>query len=243
MQKEDFKKITQEHINHCKDIIKFNGVCLDVQCENCPFYKYNSINDNEEESCADRGYSTMGLSYEEEDMKLVQSAKEFLQIAYNNFKKQPCEFETANVDDKVWDFLHDFGTIIEKANDRIKVRFNNPLKPDTVYDLYGKIIGTGYPQTLFWNKIEFEKPKPPFDILKLLKQLQTVEFQNGKLNYYLIWNRENNKLHMSFERYFELPNMVYFTNAEEIRKVVDKINLNAISQNDFLQAYNEVFFN
>lgn len=240
MKKEDFKEIKLSHIDIVRNIMKHGGSCFMVNCIDCPFHESNNIDNIK---CHHYGYSSVNTDKEDKDKILFKSAKEFLQIAYNNSKQQPCEFETANVDDEVWDFLYDFGKIIEKTNDKIRVRFNNSLKPDTVYDLYGKIIGTGYPQTLFWNKIEFEKPKPPFDILKLLKQLQTVEFQNGKLNYYLIWNRENNKLHMSFERYFELPNMVYFTNAEEIRKVVDKINLNAISQNDFLQAYNEVFFN
>ena len=83
MKREDFREITEKHIESCKEIIKCNGVCANVNCNECPF---DGLNEIEYNTCGDKGYSTVGISNEEEDKKLLQSAKEFLKLFEGDFK-------------------------------------------------------------------------------------------------------------------------------------------------------------
>lgn len=42
MKKEDFKEITQEHIETCNDIIEMKGHCGGKMCDTCPFHYRNT---------------------------------------------------------------------------------------------------------------------------------------------------------------------------------------------------------
>ncbi len=83
MKREDFREITEKHIESCKDIIKHNGACINIVCDECPF---DGLNEIEYNSCGDKGYSTVGIGYDEEDKKLLQSAKEFLKLFEGDFE-------------------------------------------------------------------------------------------------------------------------------------------------------------
>lgn len=84
MKREDFREITEKHIESCKEIIKCNGVCANVNCNECPF---DGLNEIEYNTCGDKGYSTSGVNNTEEDKKLLQSAKEFLELFESDFKR------------------------------------------------------------------------------------------------------------------------------------------------------------
>lgn len=93
MKKEDFKNITNEHIETCKNIIRCNGNCSDVkiECGKCPFSFRNSNFKNT--SCI--GIYAGEIDTHMEDEKLIRSAKEFLKLV----KKE-------NTNDEIEDYIN-----------------------------------------------------------------------------------------------------------------------------------------
>lgn len=77
MKREDFKEITEKHIETARKIVKLNGSCANINCEDCPFTCDNStlIIDG----CGDL-YVSGNKGIAETDEKLLQSAKEFLEM-------------------------------------------------------------------------------------------------------------------------------------------------------------------
>ncbi len=77
MKREDFKEITEKHIEMAIRIIKSNGSCENVSCEDCPFSDENSI---EPKICYINRTSDSWLGKTHVNEKLLQSAKEFLEM-------------------------------------------------------------------------------------------------------------------------------------------------------------------
>lgn len=77
MKKEDFKEITEKHIEMAIRIIKSNGSCENVPCEDCPFSDENSI---EPKICYTNRTSDSWLGKAYVDEKFLKSAREFLEI-------------------------------------------------------------------------------------------------------------------------------------------------------------------
>ena len=77
MKREDFKEITEKHIESIKKLIKMKGMCENIKCTDCPF---DEENNKEGFGCGKAGYATQGMSCYGEDEKLLQSAKEFLEM-------------------------------------------------------------------------------------------------------------------------------------------------------------------
>lgn len=77
MKRENFKEITEKHIEAARKIVKLKGSCAGIECENCPFSEENSTLNIE--NCSDI-YSLEDIGFGEEDEKLLQSAKEFLEM-------------------------------------------------------------------------------------------------------------------------------------------------------------------
>lgn len=75
MKKEDFISISEEHFESCKVIIKAEGSCENIECEDCPFTANNST--LKIHSCCNK-YSGGEVSPERKDRKLLNSAQEFL---------------------------------------------------------------------------------------------------------------------------------------------------------------------
>ena len=77
MKREDFKEIAEKHIETAREIIELKGSCADIDCEACPFSHDNStlIID----TCGDL-YVTGSSAIGNTDEKLLQSAKEFLEM-------------------------------------------------------------------------------------------------------------------------------------------------------------------
>lgn len=77
MKREDFKKITEKHIETAKELISLFGKCAEIKCDDCPFCSYNSTISIK--SCTDL-YSEENRDGDEGDEKLLKSAKEFLEM-------------------------------------------------------------------------------------------------------------------------------------------------------------------
>lgn len=41
MEKSDFKQIKKEYFESCREIIKLDGECDNIECFNCPFWSHN----------------------------------------------------------------------------------------------------------------------------------------------------------------------------------------------------------
>ena len=76
MKREDFKKITEEHIESCEKIINNSGSCKNILCLFCPFETGNSIDLT---SCENK-YRSHDADREYVDTVLTKSAREFLKI-------------------------------------------------------------------------------------------------------------------------------------------------------------------
>lgn len=74
MKRENFKTITEKHFKTCDEIIKADGVCVSVECQDCPFHYENVAN---EKLCFENGYTAIGKS-ECKDYRLLCSAKYFI---------------------------------------------------------------------------------------------------------------------------------------------------------------------
>lgn len=77
MKRKDFKEITEKYIETARKIVKLNGRCANINCEDCPFSHDNTtltIN-----SCGEL-YAIANKGIIETDEKLLQSAKEFLEM-------------------------------------------------------------------------------------------------------------------------------------------------------------------
>ena len=74
MKREDFKEITEKHIDTARRLVKNKGKCEFVDCFDCPFRSLNL----KEGGC--NVYSTEEIDPIENDEKLLQSAKEFLEM-------------------------------------------------------------------------------------------------------------------------------------------------------------------
>ena len=76
MKREDFKKITEEHIESCEKIINNSGSCKNILCLFCPFETGNSIDLT---SCENK-YRSHDADREYIDTVLTKSAREFLKM-------------------------------------------------------------------------------------------------------------------------------------------------------------------
>lgn len=77
MKKEDFKKITEKHVETARELINTNGMCENIKCYDCPFDEFNN---KKGLGCGKAGYATHGASCYGEDEKLLQSANDFLEM-------------------------------------------------------------------------------------------------------------------------------------------------------------------
>ena len=77
MKREDFREITEKHIETARKIVELKGSCAGIKCEDCPFSHDSStliIN-----TCADL-YATGSSVVAATDEKLLQSANNFLEM-------------------------------------------------------------------------------------------------------------------------------------------------------------------
>lgn len=83
MRREDFKEVKRKHILACEWIIKEKGKCADLEsCSDCPFYYRNSAYTNSVSDCL----SYTGVTSRSfENLQLMKSAKEFLELFEKDF--------------------------------------------------------------------------------------------------------------------------------------------------------------
>lgn len=119
MKRQDFKEITEEYVKFCEKLIKNNGVCTsNTNCCECPFSSYNAING---EPCCPNNYSgDTGLGVE--DVKLVKSAQEFLQL----FERPKYTTTNPILNEKLKNGDKEVTKLVEKTFEIFKDNVNSP---------------------------------------------------------------------------------------------------------------------
>ena len=80
MKREDFREITEKHIETARKIVELKGSCAGIKCEYCPFsHDSSTLNIY---GCGDL-YSTGNNGIDDTDKKLLQSANDFLKMCRN----------------------------------------------------------------------------------------------------------------------------------------------------------------
>ena len=77
MKREDFKEISEKHIETVRKIIELKGSCAGIKCEDCPFSHDNTTLTID--SCGEL-YAIANKGVIETDEKLLQSANDFLEM-------------------------------------------------------------------------------------------------------------------------------------------------------------------
>lgn len=80
MKREDFKEITEKHIETARKVARSKGSCKNICCDDCPFSSNNSTLNID--VCGDL-YSTGNNGIDDTDKKLLQSANDFLKMCRN----------------------------------------------------------------------------------------------------------------------------------------------------------------
>ena len=76
MRIEDFKTITEKHVETCKKLVENEGVCVNAFCTDCPFDYENASNCK---SCITNGYA-INDSWVKKNLVVEQSAKAFIKM-------------------------------------------------------------------------------------------------------------------------------------------------------------------
>ena len=224
MKREDFKKITKEHIILCKQIIR-DGNCDKVSCTVCPFSKSNTIN---QDIC------------DFKNSKILNKAKHFYEL-FNEVYMRDKIFSDAKVGDRAWSFEYGWGTITHVFYEKeYPIIFKSDTNRTCNFRFDGKRDINDINPTLFWNEIKFKITEKLFDLEKELRQLEIKEFVFNTNNYYLVWNNYYDNINYLIKSTIEIPYVVYFS-EESINKFMKNINGKKITKQQFFDTYKKVF--
>lgn len=243
MEKSDFKKMTGEHKAIVEKIIRLNGDCHFIKiCDLCPFYKSNSVSDNQY-SCPRCDFYLVHET--DRNRKVLLAARKFLELFKDDFEEEKM-FSKAKVGDRVWDFIYKWGTIkdidLDVPNDNCMtmfINFDNGV--EVRYNLNGEKEYTLGVQTLFWDEIKFEIPEKPFDLEAELKKLEIKKFEYGKKNYYLYWNSTFEGIRIDCTTVADLPLTKYFSENKVLAEFNERIKEQKITKEEFFRVYKNVF--
>lgn len=148
-------------------------------------------------------------------------------------------FRNAETGDKVWDFIYGYGKVLKVDKDELWVEFESfPIDKKRFYTFDGKLIGAGYPQTLFWDKIKFDIP---FNLENELKKLKRKRYVFNENNAHFVWNNKFDTLEFFTNSICETFNMVYFEPNEDFMNFIKKVKENKVTREQFFKAYSDVF--
>ena len=150
-------------------------------------------------------------------------------------------FRNAEVGDRVWDFIEQWGTIDDIKCENyyeLKVKFDNGTKG--LYTIEGKEDNEDLNPRLFWNEIKFEIPKKPFDLEVELRKLEIKKFEYDWLNYFFAYDRKDKEITYGYHQYWESPDCIYFS-EKSIKRFCEKAKEQKITKEEFFTAYKNVF--
>lgn len=153
------------------------------------------------------------------------------------------KFDNAKVGEQVWSTVFGYGKIHEiLSKDKtypIGVDFGN-AKIYFTTDGYNCTMDK-YP-SLFWNEFHIptnEEDKKPFDLVEYLKEnLQPVEFNEDKFNYFLTYNVRSKELEFNASMICIDIHLTYFhLNSDELKSIEKVLNDNKVTIQQLKQSY------
>lgn len=153
------------------------------------------------------------------------------------------KFSGVKVGEQVWSTVFGYGKIHEiLSKDKtypIGVDFGN-TKIYFTTDGYNCTMDK-YP-SLFWNEFHIptnEEDKKPFDLVEYLKEnLQPIEFNEDKFNYFLTYNVRSKELEFNASMICIDIHLTYFhLNSDELKSIEKVLNDNKVTIQQLKQAY------
>lgn len=149
------------------------------------------------------------------------------------------KFDNVVIGDRLWCSRFGWGEVVNFSEEKVYLVFGGGLRTDFYKD-GSYISGDKFP-ILFWNEYHVptdEEDVKPFDLEPELRKLKVKEFEFGKENYYLLYNKFT-KIDYSFFSDVKIP-VVYFE-LESLKEFVARVKDKNITSEQFIKAYNKVF--
>lgn len=154
------------------------------------------------------------------------------------------KFDNAKVGDRVFSTIYGWGVIILLSQlDQefpIIVEFDTGERKNYRDD--GKnFFSEKYPN-LYWNEVKLpteKEDKKPFDLVEFLREnLQPVEFNEDKFNYFLTYNVRSKELEFNASMICIDIHLTYFhLNSDELKSIEKVLNGNKVTIQQLKQAY------
>ena len=160
-------------------------------------------------------------------------------------------FDNAEVGDRVYDIKYKWG-IIRKINAQlIFVEFDNFKKSNgryVQYDFNGKengYLADYFGQTLFWNELEFELPKKPFNLKKFFDENFSSYIDPEEDKYHLEYKQKDGTWKFIKDREKTIVGSYYFSlnSAYEASELAEILNKNEIRYDQVCVALKEIKWN
>lgn len=153
------------------------------------------------------------------------------------------KFDNAKVGDKVFSTVYGWGKVF--SVDKTDVHFPLVIEFDKNIRMCYRSDGTTnvlnkFPN-LFWNEVKLpnEEEDRRFDLVKYLKEnLQPVEFNEDKFNYFLTYNARSKELEFNASMICIDIHLTYFhLNSDELKNIEKVLNDNKVTIQQLKQAY------
>lgn len=158
------------------------------------------------------------------------------------------KFDNAKVGDRVWYIIEGWGEVervIKNIGIRVRFKVSETVEVSNVFTFEGKRyqLNDKYPM-LFWNEIKLptDEEDKRFDLVEYLKEnLQPVEFNEDKFNYFLTYNVRSKELEFNASMICIDIHLTYFhLNSDELKNIEKVLNDNKVTIQQLKQAYKEL---
>lgn len=157
------------------------------------------------------------------------------------------KFDNAKVGDRVWSIRYGWGKIKNVALNKVYGLLIEFLRSDgtpyeCVYTFDGKDYDSDRYPTLFWNGFHIpteKEDKKPFNLVEFLREnLEPVEFNEDKFNYFLTYNVRSKELEFNASMICVDVHLTYFhLCSDELKNVERTLNDNKVTIQQLKDAY------
>ena len=160
-------------------------------------------------------------------------------------------FSDAVKGDRVWDLKYHWGTVVRTDEQTIFVVFDvykgYNTKPKQ-YDFTGRengYIANYFGQTLFWDEVEIEKPKKPFNLKKFFEENFSSYIDQEEDKYHLEYKQKDGTWKFIKDREKTIIGSYYFglDSAYEASELAEILNKNEIRYDKICAVLKEIRWN
>lgn len=158
------------------------------------------------------------------------------------------KFDNAKVGDRVWYIIKGWGEVervIKNIGIIVRFKVSETVEVSVVFTFDGKRyqLNDKYPM-LFWNEVKLptDEEDKRFDLVEYLKEnLQPVEFNEDKFNYFLTYNARSKELEFNASMICIDIHLTYFhLNSDELKNIEKVLNDNKVTIQQLKQGYKEL---